>query len=87
MAKITKEARQVLSKVTSLTKKVYVSEYNLAIIHGFLGNEIAAFEWLDRAWWSRDPWLEHLNIDPRLDRLRHYPKFRELARRIGLEVD
>jgi hypothetical protein len=78
------EARQVLRTVERLRQKVYISEYNIAIIESWLGAETEAFEWLKRAWWSRDPWLEHLLVDPRLDSLRPHRKFAELVRDVRL---
>jgi hypothetical protein len=43
-----------------------------------------AIRWLEEAYWSRDPWLEHLNVDPRLDELRREAKFKDILRDVGL---
>ena len=49
-----------------------------------LGEKDKAFEWLDRMYEDRKGMLIWLKVDPGLDPLRSDPRFRELARRVGL---
>lgn len=78
------QALKVVSELEKLSTRQYVSEYNLAILHTALGDIEQAFNLLDKAYWSHDPWLEHLNVDPRLDVLRAEPRFQDLLKRVHL---
>ena len=49
-----------------------------------LGDKDRAFQWLDRCYEERSPWLGWLKTDPALDPLRSDPRFADLLRRIGL---
>jgi len=46
--------------------------------------DLVAIEWLEKDRKQRDGWLVFLNVDPRLSALRADPRFRKLARRMGL---
>jgi hypothetical protein len=61
-----------------------VSEYNIALIHLALGDIDQALALLKKAYFSHDPWLEHLKVDPRLDALRDQSRFKELLRLVHL---
>jgi TolB-like protein/Flp pilus assembly protein TadD len=76
-------AMNILSELGELSAQQYVSEYNTAIIYVGLGDRNLAFNMLEKAVWSRDPWIEHLTVDPRLDDLRDDKRFRDLAIRVG----
>jgi tetratricopeptide (TPR) repeat protein len=82
MANQPAQAARIIMQLERLSKRSYVSEYNVAIIYVGLGDFTMAFRWLELAFASRDPWLEHLNVDPRLDDLRSEVRFRELLRRM-----
>ena len=56
----------------------------LALVHAGLGQNKAAFEWLDKAYAERFGWLIFLNVDPKLDNLRSDPQFTNLLRRLKL---
>jgi tetratricopeptide (TPR) repeat protein len=77
-------ALKVLKQLEELSKEYYVSEYNTALIYVAMGADEQAFQWLDRACFSRDPWLEHLNVDPRLAALRTDSRFQVLLKRVYL---
>lgn len=78
------EALQVLRELEKLSTEFYVSEYNIAIIYLGLGDNEQALTFLYKAYFSHDPWLEHLKVDPRLDPLRVDSRFQELLRMIKL---
>jgi len=61
-----------------------VSAYHVAAIYGALGDTDEAFEWLDRAYEERSPWIGYMNVDPRLDPLRSDPRFDALLRKARL---
>jgi hypothetical protein len=49
-----------------------------------MGEKDQAFEWLDKAYEERSPWLIHLRVDPRFETLHSDPRFTNLVRRVGL---
>ena len=61
-----------------------MSAYHVAAIYGALGDTDEAFEWLDRAYEERSPWIGYMNVDPRLDPLRSDPRFDALLRKARL---
>jgi TolB-like protein/Flp pilus assembly protein TadD len=77
------EALEALDELTRLSAQKYVSSYNLALIHMGLGDHDRTFEWLWKAYESRDVWLVWLRVNPRFEALRADPRFAELVRRIG----
>jgi serine/threonine protein kinase/TolB-like protein/Tfp pilus assembly protein PilF len=58
---------------------------DVAFIYIGLGQKDQAFEWLNKAYEARSPWLVFgLKIDPRYDSLRSDPRFGNLLRRMNL---
>ena len=78
------EAAKVLAKLKERSREHYVSPYNLAVVYTGLGEREEAFEWLERAYQDRSPWMANVKLDPRLDPLHSDPRFQGLLRRIGL---
>ncbi|HET8669863.1 MAG TPA: tetratricopeptide repeat protein [Candidatus Saccharimonadales bacterium] len=76
------EARQILKKVIERSPRVYFPSYDIALIYVGLGEKDLAFDWLERAFEERSPWLIHLNVDPRFDSVRADPRFRDLVDRL-----
>lgn len=81
-AKENDKALEIIAELETLAKQRYISEYNIATVYASLRDVAQAFRWLERAYESRDPWLEHLNVDPRLDKIRKHAKFKDFAQRI-----
>lgn len=77
------KALEIIQELEKLAKQRYISEYNIATVYASLRQADQAFKWLERAYESRDPWIEHLNVDPRLDKIRKYAKFKDLLQRVG----
>lgn len=77
------EARQVLEHLGQLSRRQYVTEYGVALVHAGLGDREAAFDWLDRATAARSHWLVWLKLDPRWNNLRDDRRFAALIDRIG----
>jgi hypothetical protein len=61
-----------------------VSPYYIAVIYAGLGDRQRAFDSLERAYREQVSSLVYLNVDPRLESLRPDPRFRALAKRVGL---
>jgi TolB-like protein/Flp pilus assembly protein TadD len=78
------EARQVLEELDQLSRRKYVTEYGVALVHAGLRDDDAAFEWLERAVAARSHWLVWLDLDPRWNRLRRDRRFESVRRRIAL---
>jgi eukaryotic-like serine/threonine-protein kinase len=56
----------------------------VTVIHTSLGDNDAAFEWLEKAFAVRLPLLSHIQADPRFAPLRADARFGELLRRMGV---
>ncbi len=80
------EARQLLQELMELSSKRYVSPYRLAVVYAGLGEIESTFEWLNKAIQDRSVWLIHLHLarDPRLNPLRHDPRFADILRQISV---
>jgi hypothetical protein len=62
----------------------FVSPHWIASIYAGLGENDAAFEWLDKAVEKRFGPLIYLNVNPIWDNLRSDPRFKTLGQRVGL---
>jgi TolB-like protein/DNA-binding winged helix-turn-helix (wHTH) protein/Tfp pilus assembly protein PilF len=78
------QARSLLETLHRLSERRYVSAFDLALVHGALGETQASLDWLERAYASRSNALADLKVDPRLDPLRSEPRFQALVRRVGI---
>ena len=74
----------VLDGLTEANKAGWVSPIAFAMAYTKLGERDRAFEWLDKAFAERAPWLALLQADPDFEPLRNDSRFGRLARRIGL---
>jgi len=81
------EAREILSELSSNWPQEYTTPYYMAAAYAALGENDLAFEWLQRAFEVRDPWLVFANRDPVLDGLRLDPRFRDLLRRLNFPAN
>jgi TolB-like protein/Tfp pilus assembly protein PilF len=79
----TREAQNVLEDLRELSKRRYVSSFDIAAIYVGLGDKDQAFEWLQKAYEERSIFLIFLKVDPRLDPLRSDPRFQDLLRRMS----
>jgi serine/threonine-protein kinase len=77
------EAQKVLDELKELSKRRYVSPFDIALVYTGLANENQAFKWLEEAYKEHAGWLVLLKVEPRLDSLRHDPRFQDLLRRMN----
>ena len=77
------EALCLLDEKLSNPSGKYLSSYFLALIHLALGDDQKTLDLLEAAYRERATQLMWLNMEPRFQRLREYPRFRDLLRRIG----
>jgi hypothetical protein len=58
--------------------------YEVAQVYAIRNDADKTFEWLDRAWSSRDPGIASLHYDPFIARYKNDPRFTEFCRKVGL---
>jgi TolB-like protein/DNA-binding winged helix-turn-helix (wHTH) protein/tetratricopeptide (TPR) repeat protein len=78
------EALKVLQQLTLLSKRRYVSPYDIALIYVGLGEKDLAFDWLEKGVTDHDIPLASLRIEPEWASLRSGSRYSELIRRTGL---
>jgi serine/threonine protein kinase/tetratricopeptide (TPR) repeat protein len=65
------------------SKSGYVRPIETAKYYAMAGDADPAFEWLERAYRERSPFLAHLKVDPDYDALYSDPRFDDLLRRMN----
>ena len=78
------EAMKILKQLASLSRRRYVSPFDVALVYVGLGEKDAAFNWFEKAVGDRSPDLVFLKWDDKITSLRSEPRYSELLRRIGL---
>jgi TolB-like protein/DNA-binding winged helix-turn-helix (wHTH) protein/Flp pilus assembly protein TadD len=78
-----REARDALAALDVASRVRYVPPYAIALVHAGLGDRGAVFEWLERAYQTRDVHLMFLPVDPKWDAYRADPRFEALVTRCG----
>jgi TolB-like protein/Tfp pilus assembly protein PilF len=78
------QARSILADLKELEKENFVPPFYIALIHTVLGENDAAFEYLEKAYEMRDSSLPLIKVDERLNLLRSDPRLKDLMLRIGL---
>jgi TolB-like protein/Tfp pilus assembly protein PilF len=58
--------------------------YQIAEVYALRKDPDAMFQWLDRAWTSRDPGVDYLLSDPFILRYRNDPRFAAFCKKVGL---
>jgi len=76
-------ALQVFSELRDLSRRRYISAYDMATIAWSLGNQGQAISWLERACSERSSYLAYLQVDSRFKNLRMLPPSRAVIRRMG----
>lgn len=73
-----------LDLYTQAAEEQYVPSLAFAVFYIDLGEKDKAFEWLEKAYAEREPWLSNLKVDPQFDSIRSDPRFKDLVRRVGI---
>jgi hypothetical protein len=76
------EARDILRGLAERRDEQWVTAYEIAVIHSLLGDPDDALRWLAVAERENAVGLTYARVDPRLDGLRHDPRFDEMLRRL-----
>ena len=77
------EAKKVLHEMRAPSQRRYIAPMYIAMVYEGLGERDQALQWFERACAERaiNPWILR---DPRLDRIRTEPRFKNLMRQMGL---
>ena len=78
------DADNVLKELERWSKRSYVPAYNLAEVYVGLGDQEQALAMLEKAHADRSMLLTFLTVDHEFDNLHSVPRFRDLARQLGL---
>ncbi|PYU77620.1 MAG: hypothetical protein DMG50_30260 [Acidobacteria bacterium] len=78
------EARKILRQLNQLSKRKYVSPYEIGLVYIGLGEKDMAFDWLQKAVADRSIPLVRLKAWEEMASLRSDPRYAELLSRIGL---
>ena len=73
-----------LGGLKEVSKRGYVSPYNIAQIYALLGDYNQAIDWLEQAYNGRDSKLTYVKVEPAFDGLRSDSRFQKLLQRLGL---
>jgi serine/threonine-protein kinase len=76
-------ARAILEPIENRWMPGDVSSFWIAVVHATLGEHDAAFEWLERAYRDRAPFMVFLSIVADGQKLRGDPRYESLIKRIG----
>ena len=82
----TDEALKVVAELKEMSRRRYISPYNLAMIYVGLGDSERSLGLLEEAFEGRAAWLVFLNVEPKFDALCAEPRFQRLAERIGFNA-
>jgi len=78
------EAQHIIDELQGQAKQKYVSPYFIAVIYSGLGDKDQAFEWLEKAYAERHPYLTLLKVEPVFNNLRSDARYAELLNKVGL---
>ena len=78
------KARRTLWEMLELSKRRYVSPFDIAVVYAGMDDNERTLDWLQKALDDHSLEMIFLKVDPRFDRLHGEPRFAELLRRIGL---
>jgi serine/threonine-protein kinase len=78
-------ARRDLEAMQESAKEAYVSPMAFAYLYAALDEKDHAFEWLEKAYAERSPWMAYIKTDPQFEGLRADPRFTRLLQRIGFD--
>lgn len=79
------EARRMLAELTAAPRAARGLGLGIGAVHASLGDVDEAFRWLGIAMSEGATGLIYLRVHPRLDPIRHDPRFAELVARCGLD--
>lgn len=79
----TADARGILTKVSGMSKQMFVDPYLVATIYVALGDKPQALEWLEKGYDVKSSFMVALASEPKWDSIRTEPRFKALVKRVG----
>lgn len=70
----------ILEKLKQTEAEHYMKPYFMAMAYVAAGEYDTAFEWFERAVEERNEWMIWFGVEPKLDSIRHDPRYRDLLR-------
>ena len=80
-----RDALKLVQELRRLSDREYVDPGDWVIAYAALDKN-QAFEWLDRAYEARSPWMAFVKVNPFLEPLRSDPRFQGLLRRTNFPL-
>jgi tetratricopeptide (TPR) repeat protein len=80
-----KRAQQVRDEFMRNSSRPAFPSFLWAVFHFSIGENDRGFEWLDKAYEERDPFLWYVKVDHNLDNVRSDPRYLDLIRKVGLD--
>jgi TolB-like protein/Flp pilus assembly protein TadD len=80
------EAQTILARLKTVSSERYVDPYGLAMVYTGLGNNDAAFEWLERTYREHSTSAVIFSAEPYLLKLHSDARFQDLIRRVHLPI-
>jgi TolB-like protein/Tfp pilus assembly protein PilF len=78
------KAKKVIDELLAESKEKYVSPMDIALIYSAMNDRDKAFDWLEKAYQERTPWMFELNVTPEFASIKDDARFGDLLKRIGL---
>lgn len=79
----TRQALKIIDGLKEISKRRYVSAYNIATVYAGLNKPDEVFRFLERAYHERSPWMVFLKTDPVFRRVRDDRRFADIIRRMS----
>jgi hypothetical protein len=79
------ELTQALGLGSPALARWYVSPMAFAYLYAALDERDRAFEWLEKSYAERSPWMAYIKTDPQFEGFRAEPRFARLLERIGFQ--
>ena len=81
----TKEANKILDELEKRSRNEFVSASNFTLLYLGMNQKDQVFEWLEKAYEEKAPFVCYLKVDPRFDKIRDDERFTDLKKRVGLD--
>ena len=83
----TEEARKIVQELEERRENQYVPPIYMVLIYAALGENDLAFDWLETSFSERDFWAIWLPVDPRYEKLKNDPRYKDFVKRIRPQED
>ncbi len=81
------KAQKIAQEMAERNKDAYGGLCSIAAVYAGAGDNDKAFEWLEKAYDIRDPWILLINVNPRYETLRKDPRFKAFMEKMNLPAE